>query len=62
MEGYIASHKIRAVRKPSREAAGFRKEQQTRGLDGPAGEEEEISFLFDEIAVAVLVDRGLDLA
>ena len=62
VEGDVAADEVAAVGEAVREAAGLGEEQQPRGLDGAAGEDEQVGLLLDEVAVGILVDRGLDPA
>ena len=62
VEGDVAPDQVTAVGEPVREAAGLGQEQQARGLHRTAGEDEQVGLLLDQVAVGILVDRGLDPA
>ena len=62
MEGDISAHHVAAVGDAVRKARRFRQQHQPGGLDGTAGQDEDVGLLLECLAGLVLVDRGSDLA
>ena len=62
MEGDVAADQVAAVGEAGREPAGLGQQHEPRRFHRAAGEDEQVGFLLDRVAVGVLVDRRLDLA
>lgn len=60
VEGDVTAERITAFGQSIGETSRFREEQEACGFDRAAGEDEDIGFLRDPSAIAVLVDGAFD--